>query len=244
MAQTIETVHASGGHTGYVEDHHDDGHDHAHTGTGVENRKLMIWLFLASDCMFFGSLIATYMIYRGRTEDVGTGPFPHELVDIPFTSVSAFILLMSSMTMVLALGALQKDNIRNSRIWLAATALLGSTFLAGQYFEFTEFFHEGLTLQVNIFGSTFFTLTGFHGIHVAVGVLWLLSLLFVSLRGGLRKENAVTLEIAGLYWHFVDIVWIVIFTLVYLIPYEEMTSEGEHGARILDLGALALRLFS
>lgn len=230
MSQVVEYRATAGGGHGDVIEHNDHG-DSGHTGTGIENRKLMMWLFLASDCMFFGSLIATYMIYRGRAESVGVGPFPHELIDIPFTSVSAFILLMSSLTMVLSLGALQKGNIRGSRIWLAATAILGLTFLGGQFFEFTEFYHEGLTLQVNIFGSTFFTLTGFHGFHVALGVLWLLSLLFVSLRGGLKQENAMTLEIAGLYWHFVDIVWIVIFTLVYLIPYQGETSTGEHVTR-------------
>lgn len=227
MAQAVEQLQTTGGH-GHVDDH-GGHHEPAHEGTGLENRKLMMWLFLASDCMFFGSLIATYMIYRNRAMEVGVGPFPHELIDIPFTSVSAFVLLMSSLTMVLSLGSLQKGNVRNSRIWLAATALLGLTFLGGQFFEFTEFYHEGLTLQTNIFGSTFFTLTGFHGIHVAIGVLWLLSLLFVSLRGGLKKENAVTLEIAGLYWHFVDIVWIVIFTLVYLLPYGEKEETARRG---------------
>lgn len=240
MAQAVEVAHAAGQGHG---DHPVDHGGHGHEGTGIENRKLMMWLFLASDCMFFGSLIATYMIYRGRTEDMGVGPFPHELIDIPFTSVSAFVLLMSSLTMVLSLGSLQKGNVRNSRIWLAATAILGTTFLGGQFFEFTEFYHEGLTLQTNIFGSTFFTLTGFHGLHVGLGVLWLLTLLFVSLRGGLKKENAITLEIAGLYWHFVDIVWIVIFTLVYLLPYNEDVSSGEHAHRGLEFAQLLLQRF-
>lgn len=203
-----------------------------------------MWLFLASDSMFFGSLIATYMIYRGRAESVGVGPFPNELIDIPFTSVSAFVLLMSSLTMVLALAALQKGNIRNSRIWIFATSALGMVFLGGQYFEFTEFYHEGLTLQSNIFGSSFFTLTGFHGVHVALGVLWLLSLLWVSLRGGLKQKDSMSLEVAGLYWHFVDIVWIIIFTLVYLVPYEEVSSEaGEQATRLIELGRVALGSF-
>lgn len=240
MAQAVEVAHAAGhGHGDNHAEHGGPGHE----GTGIENRKLMMWLFLASDCMFFGSLIATYMIYRGRTEELGVGPFPQELIDIPFTSVSAFVLLMSSLTMVLSLGSLQKGNVRNSRIWLAATAILGTTFLGGQFFEFTEFYREGLTLQSNIFGSTFFTLTGFHGLHVGLGVLWLLTLLFVSLRGGLKKENAVTLEIAGLYWHFVDIVWIVIFTLVYLLPYNEDVSSGDHAQRGLEFAQLLLQRF-
>lgn len=240
MAQAVDVVHTAGPGHG---DHHADHGGHGHEGTGIEHRKLMMWLFLASDCMFFGSLIATYMIYRGRTEEMGVGPYPHELIDIPFTSVSAFVLLMSSLTMVLSLGSLQKGNVRNSRIWLAATAILGTTFLGGQFFEFTEFHHEGLSLQTNVFGSTFFTLTGFHGLHVGLGVLWLLTLLFVSLRGGLKKENAVTLEIAGLYWHFVDIVWIVIFTLVYLLPYNEDVSSGEHAHRGLEIAQLLLQRF-
>ncbi len=244
MAQVVEApsvgVHGTG--------HDDTGHghsDHPPTSLGMDHRKLLMWFFLASDCMFFGALIATYMIYRGRTETMGVGPFPHELVDIPFTSVSAFVLLMSSLTMVLALGSLQRGNIRGSRIWILATALLGTVFLGGQYFEFTEFYHAGLSLQSSIYGSTFFTLTGFHGFHVAIGVVWLLSLLFVSLRGGLRQRHSTTLEVAGLYWHFVDIVWIVIFTLVYLIPYDEVTSEGteEHAYQVVEVASRAIGIF-
>lgn len=219
LSPEVQTHHDGAGH--------DTGHDHDHAGghptsTGINSRKLLMWLFLASDCMFFGSLIATYMIYRNRSL---TGPFPHELIDIPYTSVSAFVLLMSSLTMVLALAALQKNDLRGSRIWIAATALLGTIFLGGQFFEFTEFHHEGLSLQGNMFGATFFTVTGFHGAHVTIGVVWLLSLLWVSLRGGLKQEDALDLEIAGLYWHFVDIVWIVIFVMIYLIPYNEKGEE-------------------
>ncbi len=242
MAQTLDANTAAAGQ-GQIDDH-GGGHGHGGEGTGVENRKLMMWMFLASDCMFFGALIATFMIYRDRAMEVGVGPFPHELIDIPFTSVSAFVLLMSSLTMVLSLGSLQKGHIRNSRIWLAATAILGLTFLGGQVFEFTEFYNAGLTLQGNIFGSAFFTLTGFHGIHVGLGVLWLGALLFVSLRGGLKQENAVTLEIAGLYWHFVDIVWIVIFTLVYLLPYNEGDeSTSETASQGMDIALTLLQRF-
>jgi len=184
------------------------------TNTGLDNRKLLMWLFLASECLFFGSLIATYLLYRGRST---VGPYPDELYDIPFTSVSSFVLLMSSVSMVLALAAIQRGDQRGLRIWLMATALLGITFLSGQAFEFTEFYREGLTLDTNLFGTTFFVLTGFHGAHVTVGVLILLSLFAVALRGRLTQANSLNVEIAGLYWHFVDIVWIVIFTLVYLI---------------------------
>ena len=184
------------------------------TATGLDNRKLGMWAFLGSECLFFGSLISTYLIYRGRSV---RGPFPEEVYDIPFTSVSSFVLLMSSLTMVLALNAIQRGDHRRLRIWLLATALLGMTFLGGQVFEFTVFVNEGLTLSRNLFGSSFFVLTGFHGAHVSVGVLMLLVLFGMSLAGRLPTTQSERVELIGLYWHFVDIVWIVIFTVVYLI---------------------------
>ena len=182
--------------------------------TGIDNRKLLMWLFLASECLLFGSLIAAYLLYRGQSV---VGPYPEDLFDIPFTSVSAFVLLMSSVTMVLALAAIQRGDQRGLRIWLLATALLGTLFVSGQAFEFTEFNREGLSLSSNLFGTTFFVLTGFHGAHVTVGVLILLSLLVMALRGRLTQAQSLNVELAGLYWHFVDVVWIAIFTLVYLI---------------------------
>ncbi len=174
-----------------------------------------MWTFIGSECLFFGTLIATYMAYRGHSV---VGPYPHEILDIPLTTISTFDLLMSSLLMVLALAAVQRGDRFQSRLWLAGTALFGLIFLGFQAYEFTHFVHEGLTLQRNLFGSTFFTLTGFHGAHVGLGVLWLLALLVQDLRGRLDVRDATKVEVAGLYWHFVDIVWIVIFTLVYLVP--------------------------
>jgi heme/copper-type cytochrome/quinol oxidase subunit 3 len=185
------------------------------TSTGLSHAKLAMWAFLGSECLLFGALISTYLLYRGRSL---TGPYPKDVYDIPYTSVSSFVLLMSSLTMVLALGAIQRGDQQKLRAWLMATALLGMTFISGQVYEFTTFVHEGLTLKTNLFGSTFFVLTGFHGAHVTVGILMLLSLFTMSLDGRLPVEKAETVELIGLYWHFVDIVWIVIFTLVYLIP--------------------------
>ena len=184
------------------------------TSTGVDNRKLLMWLFLGSECLFFGSLIAAYLLYRDRST---VGPYPEDVFDIPFTSVSAFILLMSSVSMVLALAAIQKGDRRGLNVWLFTTAILGVLFISGQAFEFTEFYREGLTLETNLFGTTFFVLTGFHGAHVTVGVLILLSIFATLLQGKITQEKSLYVELAGLYWHFVDIVWIVIFTLVYLI---------------------------
>jgi heme/copper-type cytochrome/quinol oxidase subunit 3 len=189
-------------------------HEEHPTSTGLNSRKMLFWAFLGSECMFFGSLIATYLVYRGRDQ---TGPHPHEILNIPFTSISAFVLLMSSLTMVLALAAVQRGNSSGTKSWLAATAFLGMTFVGGQVYEFSHFFHEGLALQTNLFGATFYVLTGFHGTHVTVGVIWLLTLFVLALRGKLPQSRALDVEIAGLYWHFVDVVWIAIFTLIYLI---------------------------
>ena len=183
------------------------------TTTGLDHRKMLMWVFLASECLFFGSLIATYLIYRGKSL---VGPYPHEVFNIPYTSISAFVLLMSSLTMVLALAALRRGDHRGLRIWLIATALLGVVFLGGQTFEFTVFYREGVSLGGNLFGSSFFLLTGFHGAHVTVGVIILLSFWMMSMRGKLSQEQNLNVELAGLYWHFVDVVWIVIFTVIYL----------------------------
>jgi len=219
---------------------HDDGHEHHHyTTTGLDNRKIAIWTFIGSECMLFASLISTYLIYKGKSV---VGPFPHEawtneaghvfkpILDIPVTSASTFVLLMSSFAMVLALQAVQLKGKplaatagwweriqRSSQFWLATTALLGATFLGFQAYEFTSFVHEGLTIKTNLFGSTFFTLTGFHGAHVTVGVLWLMTLLWIDRTRGLGPKDELIVDICALYWHFVDVVWIVIFTLVYLI---------------------------
>jgi cytochrome c oxidase subunit 3/cytochrome o ubiquinol oxidase subunit 3 len=186
-----------------------------HTATGLDNRKLGMWAFLGSECLFFGSLISSYLLYRGRSI---VGPYPSDVYDIPYTSVSSFVLLMSSLTMVLALNAIQRGDHRRLRAWLLATALLGITFVGGQVFEFTVFVREGLTIQRNLFGTSFFVLTGFHGAHVTMGILMLLTLFGQSLAGRLPTERALRVELVGLYWHFVDVVWIVIFTIVYLIP--------------------------
>ena len=230
-------------------DGHDHGHDHDdhgghHSSLGLSNQKLAMWIFLGSECLLFGALISTYLLstarfvgemVAGNQRVIGqlvADGMPQELIneiieeasvepvwDIPFTSASSFILLMSSLTMVLAHKAVHEGDYKNSRIWLGATALLGSTFIAGQIYEFTIFFNqEGLTFTGTLFGSAFYTLTGFHGVHVTVGIIMLVSLLIVSSRGNLRQDRAETVELVGLYWHFVDIVWVLIFTIVYLIP--------------------------
>ena len=188
--------------------------DHHYTSTGLTSWKVGFWTFIGSECLFFASLISTYLVYKGRSV---VGPYPEEILNIPLTSVSTFVLLMSSLAMVLALDAVQRGSKRLSLVWLGAVILLGSAFLGFQVYEFNHFVHEGLTIGTNVFGSSFFVLTGFHGAHVTGGVIWMITLWILAARGKLKPADALKVEIAGLYWHFVDIVWIVIFTLVYLI---------------------------
>jgi len=185
-----------------------------HSATGLPSRKILMWAFIGSECMLFGSLIIVYLVYRGKSV---VGPYPADLLNIPFITVTTFVLLMSSLMMVLALSAVQRGDMRWGKVWLFMTALLGMVFLGGQVYEFSHFVHEGLTLKTNLFGGSFFLLTGTHGAHVTVGVIWLLSLVFMAQRGRLTRANVETVEIAGLYWHFVDVVWIVLFTLIYLL---------------------------
>jgi len=185
-----------------------------HTSMGLDSRKMAFWAFIGSECLLFGSLISTYLIYQGRSV---SGPTPGEILNIPVTSVSTFDLLMSSLWMVLALAAVQRGDMKWAKIWLLGVAIGGAIFLGFQVYEFTSFVHEGLTLKTNLFGATFFVLTGTHGAHVTVGVLWMLTLWVRAVQGKLGPQHAITVEIAGLYWHFVDVVWIAIFTLVYLL---------------------------
>jgi cytochrome c oxidase subunit 3/cytochrome o ubiquinol oxidase subunit 3 len=189
---------------------------HPPTSTGLSNEKVAMWSFLGSECLLFGALISTYLLFKGRDEPGQIGPV--DVFDIPYTSVSSFVLLGSSLTMVLALSALQRGDVARCRVWLLATALLGLTFVGGQVYEFTTFYEEGLTLSTNLFGTTFYVLTGFHGTHVVIGIVMLLTLLGLSFTGKITPQNSETVEMVGLYWHFVDVVWIVIFTVVYLIP--------------------------
>lgn len=222
-----------------------DNHENDHrTSLGISNMKLAMWLFLGSEVLLFGGLISAYLLSKENflaalqagnpnvidslREFIEKAPEKYQeildtnsvfpIFDIPFTSASSFILLMSSLTMVLAHKSISEGNYKNTSIWLAATALLGSIFIGGQVYEFTVFHNEGIYFDRNLFGSAFYTLTGFHGLHVTVGVIMLLSLLIMSLRGKLRQDRAETVELVGLYWHFVDIVWVLIFTIVYLIP--------------------------
>ena len=209
---------------------HADAHAlHPPTSTGIESRKLAIWTFIGSECLFFASLISTYLVYKGKSL---VGPLPHEvsqcmlhgkmqqcepMFEIPLVTFGTAVLLFSSFFVVMALNGAQTGNRKKLLTWLSLTVLGGLFFAAMQIYEFTHFYHKGLGYTTNLFSQTFYTLTGFHGSHVTLGAIWLGTLLIQAFRGKLTPDKAVNLEIAALYWHFVDVVWIVIFPVVYLM---------------------------
>lgn len=202
---------------------------HPPTSTGIDTRKLAIWTFIGSECLFFASLISTYLVYRGKSL---IGPLPHEasqcmldgklqqcdaIFEIPLVTFGTAVLLFSSFFVVMALNGAQRGNRKQLLTWLSLTVIGGLFFIGMQVYEFQHFYHKGLGYTTNLFSQSFYTLTGFHGAHVTIGVIWLGTMLVQALRGKLPPEKAMNLELAALYWHFVDVVWIVIFPVVYLM---------------------------
>jgi cytochrome c oxidase subunit 3 len=178
--------------------------------------KLGMWIFLAGDAMSFGSLIVGYGIYRYMSP---TWPVPAAVLGINLTAFMTFLLICSSVTMVLSLSAIQKGDRRGFKKFMLLTILGGLVFLGLQAYEWTHLITERLpeyhlSFSTHLFATTFFVLTGFHGMHVTGGVLYNAAVLVACLRGRYGPKHV---EIAGLYWHFVDLVWILIFTFVYLL---------------------------
>lgn len=178
--------------------------------------KLGMWIFLVGDAMSFGSLIVGYGILRFASAN---WPVPATILGINLTAFMTFLLICSSVTMVLSLSSIKKGDLRGLRNFLLLTILGGLTFLGLQAFEWNKLiFHElpekGLSFTSHLFATTFFVLTGFHGMHVTGGVIYNACVLISCLRGHYGPKHV---EIAGLYWHFVDLVWILIFTFVYLL---------------------------
>ena len=189
--------------------------DSSYENIGIESRKLGMWLFLASEVMFFTGLIGSYIVTREAT---GHWPVPSSILNIPLTAFNTFLLICSSATLVKGLASAQDGDQEGMQVGLFLTVLLGALFLMIQAHEYHELMHvKHFTPSSSIFGACFFTMTGFHGMHVLVGVLCLFSVFIKSLRGGYSPSEYRGIEIAGLYWHFVDLVWIILFTIVYLI---------------------------
>lgn len=193
-------------------------HDGAHTAqrapAGMAKGKVAIWLFLSSEVLFFVSLIAIFLVSVQRAPR----PFEKELGEIILVSINSFILLGSSYTVVSALDAAHRQKAGAMKGFLAATLGLGALFMGVQAYEYSQMvMHHGVTLTSDLYGTVFFTLTGFHGFHVLIGLIWLVPLLIMALRNKITPANSGLVEIFGLYWHFVDVVWVVLFTLVYLI---------------------------
>jgi heme/copper-type cytochrome/quinol oxidase subunit 3 len=182
---------------------------------GIDTRKLGMWLFLASEIMFFTGLIGSYIVLRFSNLD--SWPNPATVLNIPLTGINTFILICSSATLVLGLASIQRGYKEGLQVGLFLTVLLGALFLGIQMVEYQELIHEGFTISSSMFGSCFFTLTGFHGAHVFVGVIWLIVVLIRSFLGYFTPEEYAGVEIVGLYWHFVDLVWIILFTILYLV---------------------------
>ena len=193
--------------------HHHPIYDYE-SGPPVDRGKFAIWLFLATEVMFFTGLIGTYIVLRMGTE---TWPNPDMRLEVDLTAFNTFILITSSWMMVRSLHAIQQGDREGMKKWLLWTILGGCVFLGVQIYEYIHMWADGRRPNVDIFWSTFYAMTGFHGFHVFVGIVWLICAYIAALRGAYTKENYLRLELAGLYWHFVDLVWVLLFTIVYLM---------------------------
>lgn len=182
---------------------------------GIENNKLGMWIFLASEVMFFTGLIGAYIVLRMAQPG---WPDPAKTLNIPLTAFNTFILICSSATLVKGLTAAKEGDAEGVQVGLFLTVLLGGIFLSIQAFEYYVLLnHEHFTPSSSLFGSCFFALTGFHGAHVFVGVVCMLVVFMKSLKGAYTPQEHRGIEVVGLYWHFVDLVWIILFTILYLI---------------------------
>lgn len=176
--------------------------------------SLGFWIYLMTDCILFATLFATYIVLRGNTYG---GPSGADIFDMPFVLVETLLLLVSSFTCGLAILAMQRQNKRQVMAWLAGTFLLGAAFLGMELFEFTQLANEGYGWQASAFLSAFFTLVGTHGLHITAGLLWVGVMMWLVYRRGISSSVARKMTLLSLFWHFLDVIWIFIFTIVYLM---------------------------
>ena len=175
---------------------------------------LGFWVYLMTDLIMFAVLFATYAVLHTSTF---SGPTANEIFSLPFVLIETLILLTSSFTVGLSMLALKEQKTSSVLTWLSVTTLLGATFLAMELYEFKNLFHEGASFTRSAFLSSYFVLVGTHGLHIAIGLLWIVIMIIVVVRHGLSASNSRKLVLFSLFWHFLDIVWIFIFTIVYLI---------------------------
>jgi len=183
--------------------------------TGIPTGKLGIWVFLASEVMLFGAFISSYIVLRMGSPNFGVPP--ESVMGRPLATLNTFLLITSSVTMVLALASIQRDNVKSFAGFLSATILLGFCFLGVKGFEYHHKIHEGLTISSSLFGSFYYTLTGLHALHIIGGLVFNFYILINGLKGRYSSKNHARVEYAGLYWHFVDLVWVILFPVFYLI---------------------------
>jgi len=192
-----------------------DPHSHDHGHVDLESMRLMgFWIFLITDVILFGTLFATYIVLHGNTNG---GPTAEELFKMPGIIASTFILLTSSFTSGLAVLSMNRGSRKGLIGWLAVTALLGASFIALELTEFVEMVHEGATIGTSAFLSAFFVLVGTHGLHVSIGLVWMIALMIQLGRHGITPVTRRKVGVISLYWHFLDVVWIFVFTIVYLM---------------------------
>lgn len=178
------------------------------------NKILGFWLFLGAETVLFGTLFSAYIALR---HNIGDGPNPHELFELPTTFAATMILLFSSLMSVFAVQAMHRHQVKAMLGWLVVTVLLGISFLVLEIIEFNNYVSEGHKMPTSAFSSSFYTLVGFHGAHVAFGVLWITLLILQILKKGLTVVTAPKIYVSAIYWHFIDVVWVFIFTVVYLM---------------------------
>jgi cytochrome aa3 quinol oxidase subunit III len=189
--------------------------NHLETATfDGKNKVLGFWLFLGAETVLFACLFGTYLALRNQSLE---GPTTQELFDLKLVALATALLLTSSLTSVLAMIKMNERNLKGMVTWLVITLVLGLAFLVLEIYEFLHYIHEGHTFMSSAFGSSFYALVGTHGAHVTFGIIWITTLIAQAIRRGITTETAPKLFVSSLYWHFIDVVWVFIFTLVYLL---------------------------
>jgi cytochrome c oxidase subunit 3 len=181
-----------------------------------KNKFVGFWLFLGGETVLFATLFATYLALKNRGPE-GMEFTTQELYQLPLVFIMTMLLLTSSLTSVYAMYHMKNYNFKSMQAWLMITVLLGAAFLGFEIYEFNHYVHEGFTYNQSAFSSAFFTLVGTHGLHVLIGLGWFILLMLRNSKRGLNLYNAPKFYVASLYWHFIDVVWVFIFTVVYLM---------------------------